>query len=93
MPLSGQYRPVMNAIALKQLNVPVFIPNPNLAIQEGEDDAPYNLAFIKYYPKAPPLVLPDPTYLPIEYTGVPFSGNPVHPNDFPNEIYLGNPIA
>jgi hypothetical protein len=93
MPLSGTYRPILDRIALNQLNVPVYIPNPNLAIHDGEEDGPFNLAFVKYYPKQPPLVIPDPAHIPIEYTGTPFTGNPVHAGDFPTDIYLGNPIA
>jgi hypothetical protein len=62
MPMNnGQYRGVLDRIALQQLIVPVYIPNPNLGVDHGEDFQPYNLAYARKTPKMQQsVVLPDP---------------------------------
>jgi hypothetical protein len=91
--LNGAYKNgVLNKVALNQLNVPVYFPNPNLGVDHGEDYQPYNLQMIKYKPKTPSVVLPKPTYYSIEQVGAEHNGNPVKYEDFPKEFYMGNPL-
>jgi hypothetical protein len=91
--LNGQYRAITNRIALNQLNVPVFIPNPNLAIESGEERQPFGLSLTRYAPKTPAVVLPNPLTLPIEQATTEHIGNPVKQEDFmTDEFWLGSPF-
>jgi hypothetical protein len=93
MPLNGVYRDVLDRIALQQLIVPAFIPNPNLGVDINEETQPYNLSYQHATAnRRQTVVLPDPTQIPIEYMSANFQGNPVSVEDFPAGFYLGNPI-
>lgn len=94
MPLNGLYKPVLNQIALQRLSIPVYIPPASLGIDHAEDYQPYNLAYIRYSPKAQTVaVIPDPTFYPIETVAANFQGNPVKQEDFPQDFFVGNPIG
>jgi hypothetical protein len=94
MPLNGVYRSVLDRIALQQLIVPVYIPNPNLNVDINEETQPYNLSYQKVTAnRKQTIVLPDPTQIPIEEMAANFQGNPVHSTDFPSDFYVGNPLG
>lgn len=90
---NGVYRSVLDTIALKQLLMPVDIPNPNLNLELFAANEPFNLAYHKYTPKQPSVVLPAPAAIPMEEMGANFTGNPVNAKDFPMEFDLGSPIG
>ena len=93
MPLNGIYRDVLDRIALQQLIVPAYIPNPNLGVDINEETQPYNLSYQRVTSnRKQTIVLPDPTQIPIEEMAANFQGNPVSADDFPSGFYLGNPI-
>jgi len=95
MPLNnGVYRAITDKIALQQLTIPAYIPNPNLGIEAAEQTQPFGLSYIRLAPnKKSVAVVPNPLSIPIEETGANFQGNPVKSADFPAEFYLGNPIG
>jgi hypothetical protein len=94
MPLNGVYRDVLDRIALQQLIVPAFIPNPNLNVDINEETQPYNLSYSRATAnRKQTIVLPDPTQIPIEEMAANFQGNPVQKADFPSGFYLGNPLG
>jgi hypothetical protein len=95
MPLNnGVYKSMMNLQAYKQLINPAYIPNPNLFIDNASENQPYNLSYYRLTPNSrQTVVIPDPTFFPIEETATNFNGNPVKREDFPQEFYLGNPIG
>ena len=94
MPLNGVYKPILDRIALQQLIVPAYIPNPNLNIDINEETQPYNLSYQHATNnRRQTIVLPDPTQIPIEEVAANFQGNPVHPEDFPAAFYIGNPLG
>ena len=44
MPLNnGAYRAITDKIALQQLTIPAYIPNPNLGIETAEQTQPFGL--------------------------------------------------
>lgn len=94
MPLNGMYRNVLDKLALQQLLIPVSIPDPSLGIDNAKNYQSYGMA---YYRTAGParqsVVIPDPTFYPIEDMAAKFQGNPVKQADFPAEFYLGGPIG
>lgn len=91
--LNGAYKTgVLNRHAFQALDVRVDIPKVTLGVGEAESYAPYDLRMYRFQPHAPTVVLPNPLYIPMEETGSDFSGNPVDPEDFPNEFFLGNPL-
>jgi hypothetical protein len=94
MPLNGIYRPVLDTIAYQQLTKRADIPNVNLGIDHAEDYQPYGLAYYKLAGLTKQnVVIPDPTWYPIEEVAANFQGNPVKQADFPAEFFLGNPIG
>jgi hypothetical protein len=93
MPLNGVYRNFLDQIALKQLTVPAFIPQPNLYIDNADNFQPYGLAYYSYTPNRQTVVIPDPTFYSIEEVAPNFQGNPVKAEDFPQENYFGSPIG
>jgi hypothetical protein len=93
MPLNGVYKDVLDRIALQQLIVPAYIPNPNLGVDINEETQPYNLSYSRMTAnRRQTVVLPDPTQIPIEEMAANFQGNPVNVSDFPAGFYVGNPI-
>ena len=93
MPLNGVYKDVLDRIALQQLIIPAYIPNPNLGVDINEETQPYNLSYQRVTAnRKQTIVLPDPTQIPIEEMSANFQGNPVNSEDFPTGFYLGNPI-
>lgn len=95
MPLNnGVYRAITDRIALQQLIVPVYLPNPNLGIDQEYEDQPYNLSYYRKIPnKQSAAVLPSPTQIPIEEMAANFQGNPVQFSDFPSDFYVGSPLG
>lgn len=95
MPLNnGAYRAITDRIALQQLIVPAYIPNPNLEIDTADNFQPYSLSYYRKTPAArQAVVLPDPQVIPIEEMAPNFKGNPVQQSDFPADFYLGNPLG
>jgi hypothetical protein len=94
MPLNGVYRDVLDRIALQQLIVPAFIPNPNLGVDINEETQPYNLSYYRAVPhQQRAAVLPSPTQISIEKMAPNFQGNPVQFSDFPADFYVGNPLG
>lgn len=95
MPLNnGVYRAITDKIALQQLTIPAYIPNPNLGIETAEQTQPFGLSYIRYTPnKRSAAVIPNPLSVPIEEAAANFQGNPVKSEDFPADFYLGNPIG
>jgi|SRR6476620_3503903 len=91
---NGAYRAITDRIALQQLIVPVFIPNPNLEIDTADNFQPYSLSYYRKSPKTrQAVVLPDPQVIPIEMIAPNFQGNPVQFTDFPSDFYVGNPLG
>jgi hypothetical protein len=94
MPLNGVYKSVLNRIALQQLIVPAYIPNPNLGIDINEETQPYNLSYSRATAnRRQTVVLPDPTTIPIEEMSANFQGNPVSMDQFPSDFYVGSPLG
>jgi hypothetical protein len=95
MPLNnGVYRDFLDTIALKQLTVPAFIPQSNLYIDSADNFQPYGMAYYKIASGLrQTVVIPDPTFYPIEAMAPNFQGNPVKAEDFPQEYYFGSPIG
>lgn len=95
MPLNnGVYRDITDRIALQQLIKPVFLPNPNLGVDHGDDFQPYDLNYYRKIPKQQPaVVLPNPMVIPIEDMSPNFQGNPVQFTDFPSNFYVGSPLG
>lgn len=95
MPLNnGAYRAITNRIALQQLTIPAYIPNPNLGIETAEQTQPFGLAYHRIAPNTKrAVVVPNPLTIPIEEAAANFNGNPVKSEDFPANFYLGNPIG
>ena len=91
---NGVYRAITDRIALQQLIIPAFIPNPNLEIDTADNFQPYSLSYYRRSPKTrQTVVLPDPQVIPIEEMAANFQGNPVQFTDFPSNFYVGNPIG
>jgi hypothetical protein len=94
MPLNGVYRSVLDRIALQQLTIPAYIPNPNLNIDINEETQPYNLSYSRATAnRRLTVVLPDPTQIPIEEMSANFQGNPVSKDQFPADFFVGNPLG
>jgi len=95
MPLNnGMYRAITDKIALQQLTIPAYIPNPNLGIETAEQTQPFGLSYIRMTPnRRSSAVIPNPLSVPIEEAAANFQGNPVKAGDFPADFYLGNPIG
>jgi len=95
MPLNnGAYRAITDKIALQQLTIPAYIPNPNLGIETAEQTQPFGLSYIRMTANRKSIaVIPNPLAVPIEEAAANFQGNPVKAEDFPADFYLGNPIG